>query len=231
MKRKLLLSVLLTAATWSLSSLATADWDTGPCPGGGTAPCIEAEVSGTTYHFNGSGDHAGEWHSLPTTGEDFEFSGATSWGCNGLNYNCTLSWGTKIKKCQDTNRDWRIGLQVNGADFSGAFICNVIVYGDFPWYGRDTNMAGHCPFEDTCDNFIPYDQNASTLTFNLGSIQMDVLGFPRITDGHLHGLVFEPGIAANFTLFSEYYDCDEVTQDCHINGVLTLKNATSLSIQ
>ena len=231
MKRKLLLSVLLTTATWSLSSLATANWDTGPCPGGGTAPCIEAEVSGTTYHFNGTGDHAGEWHGLPTTGDDFQFSGATVWGCSGLNVNCTWSWGAKIQKCQDNNGDWRIGLQVNSASMTGGFFCGIITWGGFPWYSKDVANSSHCPFTDDCSNFTPYDTSASSYASNLGAIDQIVLGTPQVQNGHLHDVIFYPGTGANLDFNSEFYDCDDVGQDCYVDGTLVLQNATSLDIQ
>ncbi|GAA5138833.1 hypothetical protein [Alloalcanivorax gelatiniphagus] len=230
MKRELLLSAFLAAATWSLPNLASADWDTGPCPGGGTAPCIEAEVSGTTYHFNGSGDHAGEWHGLPTTGEDFEFIGPTQWGCNGLNWNCTVTWTNKIKKCQDSAGDWRIGFQVNSASVSGSFPCAAFVMSGFPWYTKDAKAVSHCPFTDDCNSLIPYSPGASSLVTNLGEIDVTIFGIPRIADSHLHNIVFTPGPSANFSLASEYYDCDDTEVGCSIYGTVSLSNATSLDI-
>ncbi|MFP1682781.1 hypothetical protein ACLD0W_09730 [Alloalcanivorax sp. C16-1] len=231
MKRKILLSAFLATATWSLPGLATADWDTGPCPGSGTAPCIEAEVSGTTYHFNGTGDHAGEWHGLPTTGEDFVFSGATTWGCSGLNANCTWNWGVKIKKCQDENDDWRIGLQVNSASMTGGFICGLLTWSGFPWYSKDVANSSHCPFTDDCSNFTAYDATASSYTNNLGAIDHIIFGTPRVENGHLHEVVFNPGTSANLVFNSQFYDCDDEDQGCSINGTLTVTNATSLDIQ
>lgn len=231
MKGKILLSTLLTATIWSLSSLALADWDAGPCPGGGTAPCIEAEVSGNTYHFNGTGDHAGEWHGLPTTGEDFEFvADHVDWGCGGLNWDCSLSWSAKVKKCQDSNGDWRIGVKVNSTAISGGFACGTFVFGGFPWYTRDSTIANHCPFEDNCDSFILYHPSASHYVSNLGEVDLTVFGIPRITDAHLHGVVFTPGTGATFSFASQFYNCDEEDQGCVISGDLVLNNATSLDI-
>ena len=232
MKRKFLLSAFLVAATWSLSSLATADWDTGPCPGGGTAPCIEAEVSGTTYHFNSSGDHAGEWHGLPTTGEDFEFIGATEWTCHGLDFNCTWTWGAKIKKCMDSSGDWRIGLKVDSNNVSGGFACGTFALAGFPWYIKNSNSSNnHCPFQDSCDDFIPYDGNSSSYAAELGSIDLAIFGIPLVSDGYLQGVFFTPGTGANFAFNSDFYGCDGSEGDCFVQGLLTLTNATSLDIQ
>ncbi|MFP1682780.1 hypothetical protein ACLD0W_09725 [Alloalcanivorax sp. C16-1] len=231
MKRDLLLSAFLAAATWSLSSLAAADWDTGPCQGGGTAPCIEAEVSGTTYLFNGSGDYAGEWHGLPTNGEDFEFSGATTWGCSGLNFNCTWTWGAQIKKCQDKDGNWRIGLRVNSASMSGGAYCALIGWEGFPWYTKDTSISSHCPFNDSCENLIPYVANATTYNSNIGPIDFSTFGITRITGGHMHGLLFTPGIGARLDFSSAIYSCDEDDEGCEANGTLTVTNATSLDIR
>ena len=67
MKRKILLSSLWGVVAWSVSGGAAASWDSGACPQPhtGPAPCFETEINGNTYHFNGSGGHADEWHGLP----------------------------------------------------------------------------------------------------------------------------------------------------------------------
>ncbi|MFP1682782.1 hypothetical protein ACLD0W_09735 [Alloalcanivorax sp. C16-1] len=231
MKTKLLLSAVLGVAAWSLSSMAAADWDTGPCPGGGSAPCIEAVVNGNTYHFNGTGDHAGEWHGLPTTGADFQFAGATALGCSGLNLNCTLTLGGKVQKCQDSNGDWRIGVQVNSSNVSGGFGCSAVTLGGFPWYAKDASISSHCPFTDDCDNFIPYTPGASSYTGNFGAIDISVFGISRVSGGHVHGVTFTPGTGANFDFDSSFYGCDESDQGCTVDGTLTVTNATSLDIQ
>lgn len=231
MKTKLLLSAVLGVAAWSLSSMAAASWNTGACPGTGTAPCIEAVVSGNTYHFNGTGGHSGVWHGLPTTGADFQFSGATALGCDGLNLNCTLTLGGKVQKCQDSSGAWRIGVQVNSSNVSGGFPCGTVVLGGFPWYAGDPDSASSCPFEDDCDNFIPYSPGASTYTGDFGAIDINVLFIPRVSGGHVENVVFTPGVGANFNFNSEFYDCDGGEQGCSVNGTLTVTNATSLDIQ
>ncbi|MBZ2188524.1 hypothetical protein K8B33_05420 [Alcanivorax sp. JB21] len=230
MKIKLAISTLLGIAAWSLSSMAMA-WDTGPCPSpGGPAPCIEAVVGGNTYHFNGSGAYADVWKGLPTTGADFQFSGPTELGCGSLDLDCTLTLGGKVKKCQDSSGAWRIGVQVNSSNVSGGFPCGTVVLGNFEWLAKDPTITSHCPFTDTCDNFIPYDPNASDYTANFGEIDITVLFIPRVRDGHVHGVVFTPGAGANFAFNSQFYDCDENDLGCSVEGVLTLTNATSLDI-
>lgn len=237
MKTKLLLSTLFGVAAWSLSSLAMANWDTGACSGSGTAPCIETEINGNTYHFNGSGGHAGVWHGRPAAegGGDFEFSGSNvDLSCPSASPSCNLSLGGEVKKCQDSNGNWRIGVRVNSADVTpGDFLCNFITVGGFPWYSKDPTIASHCPFEDDCDSFIPYDPSASTYTANFGTIDVSAPTGTLVSGEHLHGVIFTPGVGAtfDFTGPKTFFDCDETEGDCSINGILTLDNATSLDVQ
>ena len=228
MKLKLALSALLGVAAWSLSSMAMA-WDPGPCPGGSSAPCIEVVENGNTYHINGSGQHAGTWYGLPSTGTDFVFSGPSQLNCDGLNLNCTLTLRGKVQKCQDSSGDWRLGVQVNSSSVSGSFPCGTVSLGGFPWYSGEDALP-HCPFGDDCDNFIPYDPTASTLTGNFGTINISVLFIPRVTNGHVHGVVFNPGVGASFDFNSSFFDCDENDLGCSVVGTLELSNATSLDI-
>ncbi|MBL7250215.1 hypothetical protein [Alloalcanivorax marinus] len=235
MKTKLLLSALLGMAAWSFSGVATADWDTGACPGGGSAPCIETEINGNTYHFNGTGGHAGIWHGRPAAegGGDFDFSGDdVDLSCSAASPNCNLTLSGQVKKCQDSNGAWRIGVKVTGADVSpGDFLCNFITVSGFPWYSKDDSITPHCPFEDDCDSFIPYDANASTYTGNFGNITVDASLVGNLVDAeHVHGVVFTPGVGANFAFASDFYTCSE-TGNCSITGVLTVDNATSLDVQ
>lgn len=230
MKRETLLSIFLGAAAGSLSSLAAAAWETGPCSGGGSGPCIETKVNGSTYHFNGSGWHAGEWHGLPTSGVNFQFSGSTQWNCGSI-WECTQTWSGKVKKCQDSGGDWRIGIQVSSADVvPGNFYCNFVTLGGFPRYLKGSPITNHCPFTDDCDNFIPYDPSVSTYTANVGPIDIEIFGSPQLANGHVHSVVFTPGVSANFAFSSDFYDCDENDQGCSMDGTLTLDNATSLDI-
>ena len=232
MKTKLLLSALLGMAAWSFSGVATADWDTGACPGGGSAPCIETVINGNTYHFNGTGGHAGIWHGRPAAegGGDFVFEGdSVELNC-ALDLNCTLALSGQVQKCQDSNGEWRIGVKVTDANVSNGFLCGVVNVGGFPWYAKDANIASHCPFEDDCDSFIPYDPSATNYTGNFGAINVSALGINLVNNEHVHGVVFTPGVGANFSFASDFYNCDE-EGDCSIDGVLTVNNATSLDIQ
>ncbi|MEP4372640.1 MAG: hypothetical protein ABJ319_12985, partial [Alloalcanivorax venustensis] len=103
MKTKILLTALLGMAAWSFSGVATASWNTGACPGSGTAPCIETEINGNTYHFNGTGGHADIWHGRPAAegGGDFVFEGDNVDLECALDLNCTLALSGQVKKCLD----------------------------------------------------------------------------------------------------------------------------------
>jgi hypothetical protein len=236
MKTKLLLTTLFGVAAWSLSSLAMANWNTGACPGTGTAPCIETEINGNTYHFNGSGGHAGVWHGRPAAegGGDFDFSDdSVILECPEDRLDCELSLSGEVKKCQDSSGDWRIGVRVNDADVStGDFLCAFVSVGGFPWYSKDPAIASHCPFEDACDSFIPYDSGASTYTANFGTIDVSAAGSPLVSNGHLHSVIFTPGVGANFNFTGpkKFFDCNDDELGCTIDGVLTIDNATSLDI-
>lgn len=232
MKIKNLPLALFALAAWSLSSFAAADWDTGPCPGTGTAPCIETEINDNIYHFNGIGGHVDAWHGRPAAegGGDFMFSGDGIGVACGLDFNCSLTWSGRVKKCQDTSGNWRIGFQVNSASMSNGTFCNSFAFSGFPWYSKAPSAIPHCPFEDHCDSLVLYDPNASAYIANLGSINMSVLGIVVADEEHLHGVVFTPGVGANFSFASDFYNCEEET-DCSIDGALTVDNATSLDIR
>ncbi len=236
MNTKLVLTTIFGVAAWSLSSLAMANWNTGPCSGSGSAPCIETEINGTTYHFNGSGGHAGVWHGRPAAegGGDFEFTNeSVILECPSDRLDCELTLSGEVQKCQDSSGDWRIGVRVNGAVVEAGedFLCDLVSVGGFPWYSKDPAIASHCPFEDDCDSFIPYDPSASTYDANFGTIDVSVLGVGLVNNGHLHGVTFTPGVGANFDFTGpkDFFNCDE-EEECTIDGVLTLDNATSLDI-
>lgn len=229
MKREIVLSTLLGAAAWALSNWAMA-WDSGPCPGGDASPCIEVVEHGNTYHINGSGQHAGVWYGLPSTGADFAFSGSNVDMQCAMNFHCTLTLRGKVKKCQDSSGSWRIGAQVNSASVSGSFPCGLVSFGGFPWYSKGTAIANHCPFEDDCDSFIPYTPGATDYIGHFGTIDISALGVGLVNNEHIHDVLFTPGVGARFVFDSDFYDCYE-NANCYINGVLTLNNATSLDIQ
>ncbi|MFP1679126.1 hypothetical protein ACLD02_10525 [Alloalcanivorax sp. C16-2] len=231
MKIETLFFTLLGLAAWSLSNITVADWDTGACPGGGSAPCIETEINDNTYHFNGTGGHTDTWHSRPAAegGGDFVFEGDAGFYCS-LNLNCTLAWSGEIKKCQDSNGDWRIGFQINSASMSNGSFCSLYILSNFPWYLKEPSLTPHCPFVDNCDDFIPYDATASSYTANLGRISLTAIGIGLVNEEHLHSVAFTPGLGASFDFSSNFYDCDE-SSDCSFEGELIIDNATSLDIQ
>lgn len=224
MKGKIILSAILGFCAVSLSQVASAGWDPGACPQPhtGPAPCIEAIIGGTAYHFNGTGSHAGEWHGSPVGG-DLVFVGASQLGCSGLNLNCSLTLRGQVKKCQDSAGNWRIGVRVNSYNVAGTG-CGTITLGGFPWYAKDAAITPHCPFEDDCDSFIPYDPAAVNYTANLGEVDISVFFIPRVTDGHVHNVIFTPGVNASFAFNTPFFDCDETNLGCTVNGLLQFNN-------
>lgn len=233
MKAKLMISAFLGMAAWSVSNISLAGWDEGPCPQPhtGPAPCIEVLDNNDVYwHFNGDGSHADIWHGAPPAGaNDLSFSGPSDLDCGDLGANCTLTLNGQVKKCQDSNGDWRIGVKVNSSSIGGGGLCSFIGLGGFPWYTGSIDLP-HCPFEDDCDNFIPYTPSPNTLTGTVGSIDITLLGIPRVTGGHVHGVIFTPGCNPTFTFNSDFYDCDEESEGCSVNGVLTATNIQCLNI-
>ena len=215
-------------AIWSLSHVASG-WSTGACPPPlpGSPPCVETNGP---FHFNGNASGANVWHGHPGVPDDFEFSGPIQLECNALNLYCNLMLGMKIKKCQDSNGDWRIGMQVNTYSLTGGFLCGTIALGGFPWYFKDPAIASHCPFIDDCDNFIPFIRGATKLVGNLGNVDINALGSALITDGHLHNVVFTQGTGAHFSFNSDFFSCGGGNLECNLNGVLLIGNAFYLDI-
>ena len=217
MKRKFILLIIFAFSAISLSLPASAGWEPGPCPQpSGPAPCIESNTaSDGVWHFNGSGGHADEWHGAPSGG-DIIFSGNANLACSGLNIECDLALIGQIKKCQNLNGDWHVGIRATSFNLSGGLICGTISLSGFPWYSKDSSITPHCPFEDVCEDFNTYIPGASSYTFNIGSIDIGVLGIPRVTDGHLHGVLFSnPGI---LSFNSGFFDCSENSLNCDVVG-------------
>lgn len=238
MKTKLLFSTILGAAAWSLSHVAVAGWVDGPCPQPhiGPAPCIEAVYhNGSTdpndwdyHHFNGDGSQADRWKGAPRGG-DFEFVGSNVDLQCLLNLNCTLTLRGEVKKCQDSNGDWRIGVRVNSSSVSGIFPCGAVSVGGFPWYSKDHGITPHCEFANDCDDFILYNPSATSYFANFGKIDVSALGVTLVDGEHVHEVEFTPGLNASFAFDSFFYDCEE-DGNCHINGVLSVSNVNELNI-
>jgi len=243
MKTKILITAIFGVAAWSLSSLAMASWSTGACPGSGAAPCVETVINGNTYHFNGSGGHAGVWHGRPAAegGGDFDFSGGRVDLICPLQFSCDLVLNGQVKKCEDSDGNWRLGVRVTGGNFSGGtFTCNnALTISGFPWYLADPashdHDAGQCPFTDDCDNFLPYDPSASNYVGHLGEVTVSSFLGTHIDAQHVHNVIFTannqgatPTANLNFTnvMFS---DCSG-NGDCSIDGILYLDNADELNI-
>ncbi|MBU57754.1 MAG: hypothetical protein CL543_02645 [Alcanivorax sp.] len=89
----------------------------------------------------------------------------------------------------------------------------------------------HCSFEDNCDNFVLYDPNASTYTANFGNITVSSPAGTLVDGEHLDGVIFTPGTGATFDFSNQtFLNCADEEQDCSIDGILTLDNATSLDV-
>ncbi|MBM1144415.1 hypothetical protein GN155_011565 [Alcanivorax sp. ZXX171] len=238
MKRKILLSSLLGAVAWSVSGAAAASWDSGACPQPhtGPAPCFETEINGNTYHFNGSGGHADEWHGLPAAegGGDFQFSSEyVDIRCSLASPSCAFNASGQVKKCKDSSGAWRIGVRVNSINLSpGDFVCNFATASGFPWYSKDRTISNQCPFEDDCDSFLPYEPGASSYVGNFGTatISVTLIGI-LVEDEYLNGMVFTPGVGATLDFNDKsFMSCDAGEESCSVDGSLTLDNATSFDI-
>ncbi|KXJ52071.1 MAG: hypothetical protein AXW12_16375 [Thalassospira sp. Nap_22] len=243
MKTKLLLTTLFGVAAWSISSLAMASgWSTGACPGGSAAPCVETVVNGNTYHFNGSGGHAGSWHGMPAAegGGDFEFANSdVALGCPSLQPSCDLVLYGQVKKCEDSDGNWRLGVKVTGGDSSGSFTCNSLNLSGFPWYSADPashdHSTGQCPFTDDCDNFLPYDPSASNYVGHFGEVTVSSFLGTHVNAEHVHGVTFTANNqgatpTANFDFSGKTFTDCSGDGDCTIDGVLYLDNADELNV-
>ncbi len=236
MKTKLLLSAIFGVAAWSLSSVAMAAWSSGPCPAT-TSPCIEVVDSGNTYHFNGGQQDI--WHGHPTGG-DFEFANSgVELGCPGINPSCDLVLYGQVKKCEDSDGNWRLGVKVTGGDSSGGFVCNALNLSGFPWYSADPaghSHPGQCPFTDDCDNFLPYVPNASNYVGHFGEVTVSSFFGTHVNAEHVHNVTFTPNngsptpSTANFNFTGKTFTDCSGDGDCTIDGILYLDNADALNV-
>lgn len=225
---KLVLASAFGMSLMGLSQISTAGWTSGACPQPhtGSAPCVErTSDGGTTWeHFNGSGGHADDWHG------PFEFVGTSTLGCSFIQPTCTLSLTGNVKKFQDGNGDWNIGVQVVSGDVTGSSTCDGIELSGFPWYAGPTSM--HQGFGTSTG--IPYP---GSYIGNMGDINLDALGgFINIDDAHVHNVEFNNnGTAPSPSYFdfdSQLYTGgdDDNDSDCNVDGTLYIDNYDDINI-
>ena len=250
---KLLLASVMGVGFLSVSQFAFADWDSGACPdpNTGPAPCIEHQDStGTWWHFNGSGGHAGinNWHGYPVNEDgqspeqDFEFSGTTDLVCEAGAFTCELTLFGEVKKFQDDDDNWRIGVRVNDGDVTiggGDDECENITVGGFPWYaGHDPDQNPGFPGQHVLSNStgIVYTGGQSYYTGHIGQIDVSysIFGFPiqLVDGGHLHdveyhnsGSSFRFGSAGVWNMDNILYEDGDADTDsgCTVDGTLSLQ--------
>tara|TARA_Y100001001_G_scaffold143632_1_gene149094 strand:- start:4502 stop:5266 length:765 start_codon:yes stop_codon:yes gene_type:complete len=196
---KVIVTSVMGLGLLSASQLASAGWDSGACPRPhqGPAPCIELQLRDDSWvHFNGNGGHAGDWHGYPASGsdpaQDFTFTGYTDLGCEVLgtpqSFNCELSLEGEVRKFQDDDDNWRIGVRVNSGTVApgdeGDAECDDIEVGSFEWYAGNSDQ--HSPNASTG---IIYTGSASSYSGNVGTLDVDydfLFGIELVDQGHLH---------------------------------------------
>ena len=246
---KVLLASILGVGLLGASQFAAADWDSGRCtsPNPGPAPCVEHQASdGSWWHFNGSGGNAGVWHGYPVNEDgqspeqDFQFSGTTDLSCTLGAFTCELTLNGEVKKFQDGNGNWRIGVRVNsGSVAPGDEECDAISVGNFPWYaGHDPDQDAGFPGQHVLSNStgIVYNGTSSVYTGHIGQIDViySGLGFPitLVNDGHLHDVQYQN--STNSFLFGSsgtgsqdnilYEDgASDTDSGCTVDGALVLQ--------
>lgn len=248
---KLILASVMGVGLMGASQFATADWESGACPrpNNGPAPCIEHQDStGAWWHFNGDGSHADEWHGYPTNEDgqspeqDFQFTGTTDLSCTLGAFTCDLTLNGEVKKFQDGEGNWRIGVRVNSGSVAvgnGDDECEDITVGGFPWYaGHDPDHNGSFSGQHVLSSTtgIVYTGTSSVYTGHVGQIDVgySVFGFPvsLVSDGHLHDVEYENssssflfGSAGGGSQDNIIYEGGAADDDsgCTVDGALTLQ--------
>lgn len=234
MKAKIIMLSALGVASFGLTQAASASWDSGACSGGGSAPCIEWSDGSNTYHFNGSGGHAGDWHGHPGGG-DFEFTGPTNLVCDGIPVDCDLTLYGQVRKAYDsTANTWKVGIQVTNADVTGGFTCGFVDVGGFPWFVDENHEHG--PYTNAVDVGIPYPITSFIGSIGEIDVAVPILGI-SVTDGHMHDITYNNSDTFSFgtgTLDEIIYINGAADDDsgCRVSGDLRLQPAgDTLSIQ
>lgn len=187
------LKVILTILVLVVYSGAEAGWDAGLCPVTGATPCIEHSYNGTSYHINGTGDHADQWHGN-INDQDFTFRGDFVFTCpNMAPTSCELQVETEIKKFQDAAGAWSIGVRINDAvALPGSMACSLITFSGFPWYSSQSST--HSGFGETTG--MPYSGNTNYVgnyggSAASGGISVSVLGAPLVSGAHIHNVDYD----------------------------------------
>lgn len=194
----------VTAALLVTPEFAVAEWESGRCttPNLGPAPCIEHQDSGGDWwHFNGDGDHAGIWHGYPTNEDGqppeqgFQFTGLAVLSCGLSSYECLLTLNTELKKFEDDNGNWRIGIRVNsGSVVAGEPECQSISLDNFPWYvGHDPDHNSSFPGEHVLNEStgIVYVGTTSFYTAHIGQLGIMYGFIPLVNAGHMHDVEYQ----------------------------------------
>lgn len=176
-----------------------AGWEPGPCPNPnpGPAPCFEYfdTGSGSWWHFNSAGGHAGEWHgpSAASNGtapyNNFEFCGETRLECTvpSIDVVCNLCMSGKVAK-RLVGGNWLIQVRVEDGEVtrgsSDDSRCDDISVAGFPWYAASNTT--HSGFGPTSG--IVYTGPAPSYVGAIGEIDFSI-GAVGIT-GHMHNVSF-----------------------------------------
>ena len=250
-KIKMLFASMVCVGFLSVSQFVSANWESGRCqnPNPGEVPCIENQDSQMNWwRFNGDGGHAGVWHCYPenedgeSPEQDFQFTGYTSLSCNLGSYYCELTLNGQVKKFQDENGSWRVGVRVNSGSVAVGNAdeeCEHISVGGFPWYaGHDPDQNASFPGQHVLSSTtgIVYTGTSSVYTGHVGQIDVgySVFGLPisLVSDGNLHDVEYANasssflfGSAGGGSQDNIIYEGGAADNDsgCTVDGALTLQ--------
>ena len=230
MKPKIFILSVLGAASLGLSQAASANWQSGICPqpNMGPAPCIEWSDGTNTYHFNGDGGQAGEWHGHPNGGS-FNFKGRTTLICDNNTVECDLGLDGRVRKDYDpVDGTWKVSIEVSDATVDNGLLCGFVNVSGFPWYIDENDEHGS--YTSAVDVGIPYN-NATTPPIDfIGSIgpigvSVPLLGI-NVTNGHMHDITYDNSNTFSFgtgMLDENIYASDETLTGCTVSGDLDLQ--------
>lgn len=222
---KRILASAFGVSLMGLSQMSAADWHPGACaqPHTGPAPCVERTSDGgaTWEHFNGSGDHADDWHG------PFSFSGTSAIGCSFLKFYCDMKITSELREFEDEN-GWNIGIKILSTEAIGSSTCEGMEFTNLPWFVGD--VGAHQGFNDSAG--IPYP---GPYMGNLGHIDFTAIGgLVNFADAHIHGVTFEnSGNDPSFLDFaSPFFTGSDADNDtgCDMDGTLYIENYDDVNI-